>query len=150
MNTTKSTLITVILSKQFRFTISCCILKIAIQIIFALLYIRKRRALPRAHRVNRRSLLSIGACWLLISLIAVIAASHGKTAGAYAAEYNYNAATQTFGLVTSSRLNLKYAVFGNRKAGHLSAQSTDKKAKLNKSTDPNMMDIDFDKISEQW
>ncbi len=123
--------------------------KIVLFFLPTVLYIRKRHALPKAHRLQRRTLLPMGACWLLISLIAVIAASHGKTAGAYASEYNYNAATQTFGLVTSSRLNLKYAVFGNRKAGHLSAQSTDKKAKLNKSTDPNMMDIDFDKISEK-
>ncbi|MBE5996894.1 MAG: hypothetical protein E7240_06025 [Lachnospiraceae bacterium] len=82
--------------------------------------LEKRRWHRRIHaiygRVSRRtakksSLIAAGslALFLLLSLLA----SRGRYRAVYSAQFDYNQATNVFGLITSTRLSIQYALFGN-------------------------------------
>ena len=43
--------------------------------------------------------------------------SHGKFSALYGAQFTYNRATENFGLITSTRLSVRYSIFGNRNTG---------------------------------
>ena len=104
----------------------------------------KKRFAPRRLRASTAGVLI--AASLFLTFFGWIFAAHGKTGGRYASEYTYNGATETFGLLTGTRLHTKYKIFGNKKAQSFSAQTT-KKKKKKKNTDPNEMDIDFKKVA---
>ncbi len=53
---------------------------------------------------------------LLLLLTGALFASHGSSAAVYGAQFDYNKATDIFGLMTSTRLSFKYRVFGNNHA----------------------------------
>ena len=51
---------------------------------------------------------------LLVYLITCLFISHGKFSALYGAQFTYNRATENFGLVTSTRLSIRYSLFGNK------------------------------------
>ncbi len=78
-----------------------------------------RMPLPKMRRRRKkrpRSLSPLGvaaACLILL----VLTAGSGRTRSIYAANYNFNSATNTFGLLTSTRLDMQYSIFGRPSSG---------------------------------
>ena len=90
---------------------------------------------PRRRRKKRpRSLSPLGvaaACLILL----VLTAGSGQTRSIYAANYNFNSATNTFGLLTSTRLDLQYSIFGRPSSSfHSVDESTETLAQADEET----------------
>lgn len=51
-------------------------------------------------------------CSLLISSFGILVSNIGSTKAKYSSQFDFNTATQTFGLMTSTRLNTKYQLLG--------------------------------------
>ncbi len=123
----------------------------------AILYIGtgKRRMPARRYQIPFVGALLILA--LLVQGIAVLSASHGSNGVKYKDQYNFNTATQVFGLITSTRLEAKYG--NNSSGGFTVAEATPSPSPVtvaapSPSPSPviygdNVMDIDFDKLNEE-
>lgn len=94
-------------------------------------------------------------------LIASLTASIGSSKAQYKTQYDFNTATQYFGLMTSVRLDGKYALFGNKQGDTLGFETTsadtDKKVEEDKAEEAvpekkeygdNVSDLDFAALSE--
>ena len=67
-----------------------------------------------ARRVQRKvSAILAGGAVILFFLMSLIA-GHGKNAAIYGAQFDFNKATETFGLTLSQRLSFHYGIFGNK------------------------------------
>ncbi len=90
-----------------------------------LLYLwRGRKQMPAFRYTPVTAVILLVLC-LLIGGIGVLFATHmPSTKDLYAAQFNYDTATQTFGLLTSSRLDLRYSIFGNKAADTLTTTTT--------------------------
>lgn len=68
-------------------------------------------------RASRKASVKSSAAFAALALIFIGAvslfASHGRTAAVYGASYSYDRATESLGLLTSTRLSAKYRLFGN-------------------------------------
>ena len=93
---------------------------------------------------------------LLIQGVAVLAANHGSSAGKYKGQFNFNSATQVFGLLTSTRLEAKYSSKGTGKADFVemneptpspSAEPVSPTPTPEKIYGDNVLDIDFDALN---
>ena len=62
-------------------------------------------------------------CAVLFQAAAVLSEAHGAERDVYAAAYTFDNATRTFGLLTSTRLDLKYMLFGNDNASSFELES---------------------------
>ncbi len=51
-------------------------------------------------------------CSLVISSFGILVSNIGSTKAKYSSQFDFNTATQTFGLMTSTRLNTKYQLLG--------------------------------------
>ena len=85
------------------------------------LYLRKNHryesvpaSLPVRTSVLRSGSLLLSAC--LLQFAAVSAEAGGKDADVYASAYTFDNATRTFGLLSSTRLDLKYLLWGSSEA----------------------------------
>ena len=74
-------------------------------------YFYSRKYEPKGYRDKKIPLLFIAAS-IVITLLTGTAAAHGSMKNVYGAQYDFSAATSSFGLVTSHRLALKYRIFG--------------------------------------
>lgn len=117
----------------------------------ALLYtLTGRRRMPA-----RRYQLPFVAAILIFSLVftgfGVLVANIGKNGDKYDSQYDFNTATQTFGLLTSVRLNTKYELLGNNNSSEFVIEeeapaSTLEEISVQESAEPiiygdNVMDI---------
>lgn len=73
---------------------------------------RKLRIIPEKRIVRKLSLTAVIVA-LAVYIITSFAASAGGTREAYKLEYQFNTATEKFGLMASLRLSAQYFVFGN-------------------------------------
>ena len=129
----------------------------------AILYIGtgKRRMPARRYQLPFVGALLIAA--LLLQGIGVLGASHGANGAKYKGQYNFNTATQVFGLITSTRLESKYSRSGAG-TGEFTLDSAEPSpspsaapaaaAEPSPSPSPivygdNVMDIDFDALNEE-
>ena len=64
-----------------------------------------------AKTAKKSSLIAAGS--LAVCVLLSLSAGHGRHSAVYAAQYDYNQATNLFGLITSTRLSIQYALFGN-------------------------------------
>ncbi len=80
--------------------------KILLLFLPALLYTGtgKRRMPARRYRLSFAAMVLVAA--LVVQGFTVLIAAHGKSKDQYGSQFNYNIATQTFGLLTSTRLSL--------------------------------------------
>ncbi|MEE1113504.1 MAG: LTA synthase family protein [Eubacterium sp.] len=88
--------------------------KIILFILPAVIYILATRG-RRKKRLSRARMLKVAIVFviaLLLNGIGILIASKGPTASKYTTQYNFDTATKTFGLLTSTRLSLKYGIFG--------------------------------------
>ena len=94
---------------------------------------------------------------LIVQGISVLGASHGNTKDRYKNQYNFNTATQVFGLITSTRLESKYS---RTDTGDFTMETepspspTPVQAEASPSPSPivygdNVMDIDFDRLNAE-
>ena len=74
-------------------------------------YFYSRKHEPEGYRKKTVPILFIAAA-IVITLLTGTAASRGPMKMVYGAQYDFSRATSSFGLVTSSRLALKYRLFG--------------------------------------
>lgn len=86
--------------------------KIVLFFLPALLYTAMGKRRMPAKRYQLPFVGIILACALVVSGFSVLISNIGKTADKYDEQYDFNTATQTFGLITSTRLNAKYNLFG--------------------------------------
>lgn len=77
----------------------------------------KKRLPARRYRLSFVLLLLI--CSFFMTGISVFAATHGGSKEKYKSQFEFNTATQSFGLITSMRLSGKYSLFGNENASAL-------------------------------
>ena len=80
----------------------------------AILYIGTGRRRMPARRYRYPLAAAALALALILQGIAVLGASHDSTAAKYKGQYNFNTATETFGLLTSTRLQAKYGSSSGR------------------------------------
>lgn len=86
--------------------------KILLFFLPAILYtVTGRRRMP-AKRYQLPFVGIILACALVVTGFSVLVANVGKNGDKYKSQFDFNTATQTFGLMTSTRLNTKYELFG--------------------------------------
>ncbi|MCD8322038.1 MAG: LTA synthase family protein [Oscillospiraceae bacterium] len=91
---------------------------------------------------------------LLVQGVGVLAASHGHQSDKYSASYEFNTATQTFGLVTSLRLNASHSrsttsfvletVEETESETEESTETAEDTGEAEEDYGLNMMDIDFE------
>ncbi len=129
-----------------------------------LLYLwRGRRQMPAARYQPLAAVILLAAC-LITGGIGILFASHMPSVkDQYASQFNYDTATQTFGLLTSTRLDLRYSIFGNKAADTLTTTSSDKSGSNDSEAEEsdfeveeaaidygyNEMDIDFTALAEE-
>ena len=51
---------------------------------------------------------------IVIYMVTCLFLAHGKSSALYGAQFTYNRATENFGLITSTRLSMRYSIFGNK------------------------------------
>lgn len=95
---------------------------------------------------------------VVFSGVGVVAANIGATKDKYKNQFEFNISTETFGLLTTLRLNTKYAVFGNDSADTFvidNAQLAEGEPSESETSESeavvyedNVMDIDFAALSE--
>ncbi len=129
---------------------------------FALHLIFARRLRHHIRRRRMRYTVTLFVLWFLLGCLGTLFASHLSGArDKYAAHFEYDTATRTFGLTEGTYLNFKYSVFGNRKAESFTittpvpeetveetAGETVETEQLTDSVETayNVMDIDFDEL----
>ncbi len=131
---------------------------IIIYLIPLILYVwRGKKQMPASRYHPLFAIILLILC-LIIGGVAVLMASNFKSvSGKYKGQFEYDTATQTFGLLTSTRLDLRYGLFGNKAAEQLTTtskdeeeeQSDEKMEKADIDYGSNVMDIDFDKLAQE-
>ncbi len=113
-----------------------------------------KRKLP-ARRRQVTATIIVFVCAFLFTGIGAFLASHGKLKEKYKSQFEFNMATQNFGLLTSMRLSGTYAVFGNDKATDFvlaNAKVNESEPKEGKEEEidygENVSDLDFAALSE--
>ncbi len=114
---------------------------------------RRQMPAPRYHPLFA-VVLVVGS--MLFGGIGILFASNlPSTRDQYKGQFTYDEATQTFGLITSTRLDLKYGIFGNRASENLVTQGQSAGSGQSDDADDhtdygyNVMDIDFDALAEE-
>ncbi|MFR5691570.1 MAG: LTA synthase family protein [Lachnospiraceae bacterium] len=90
-------------------------------------------------------------CAFVLTGVGSFAASHLGAKDKYKSQFEFNKATETFGLLTSVKLSSKYAIFGNDAASQFAVETSaeaKKNSKKNKDYGENVSDVDFAKLSE--
>ncbi|MBQ6468503.1 MAG: sulfatase-like hydrolase/transferase [Lachnospiraceae bacterium] len=67
-----------------------------------------------ARRVSRKISAALAGTALILFFLTSLIAGHGKNAAVYGAQFDFNKATETFGLTLSQRLSFHYGIFGNK------------------------------------
>ncbi len=116
-----------------------------------LLYLWRGKTQMPASRYHPLIAVMLVACSLVVGGVGILFGSNlPSTRDKYKGQFEYDTATQTFGLITSTRLDLKYGILGNSESEKLVAQNTE-----NAETEIpeeeidygyNVMDIDFDAL----
>ncbi len=132
--------------------------KIVLFFLPALLYTGTGRRRMPAKRYQLPFVGIVLACALIISGFSVLLANTGKTGDKYDTQFDFNSATQTFGLLTSSRLNGKYELLGGGPSTDFvieteAAPSPSEIISIVEDEEPiiygdNVMDIDFAALAE--
>ena len=86
--------------------------KIVLFFLPALLYTATGRRRMPARRYQLPFVGIVLVCALVVSGFGVLVANVGKNGDKYDTQFDFNSATQTFGLLTSTRLNTKYELLG--------------------------------------
>jgi len=122
------------------------VLKIAVFALPPAAYFLLAPRLVRPGRLARRRSAKVTAGGIVATLALALLASHGAYATTWGSQYGFDTATRTFGLVTSSCLDLRYRLFGNDAATSI---MIDEDAEVRTVTEgDNAMDIDFDALEE--
>lgn len=90
-------------------------------------------------------------CAFVLTGVGSFAASHLGAKDKYKSQFEFNKATETFGLLTSVKLSSKYAIFGNDAASQFAVETSaeaKKNSKKIKDYGENVSDVDFAKLSE--
>ena len=85
-------------------------------LIFALpiaLFVRHGRDWKAEQKLSLKPSAAIAALALILIGVISLFASHGRTAAIYGSSYSYDRATESLGLLTSTRLSAQYRIFGN-------------------------------------
>lgn len=126
-----------------------------------------KKYLP-ARRFHVRFVALLVVAGLVLNALFGIFAGHGKFRADYKSEYTYDKAVRTFGMVTGTRLSVKYSLFGNKAAasgfdvkksektsptpapteGPAVTQHPDATPTPTPITGYNEMDIDFEDLAE--
>ncbi len=120
-----------------------------------LLYLwRGRRQMPASRYHPLFAVILVVGSMLFGGIGILFAGNLPSTRDQYNGQFTYDEATQSFGLITSTRLDLKYGIFGNKSAEKLtkqsqSSQSDEETADEKKDYGYNVMDIDFDELAEE-
>ena len=132
--------------------------KIVLFFLPALLYTGTGRRRMPAKRYQLPFVGIVLVCALLVSGFSVLLANTGKTGDKYDAQFDFNSATQTFGLLTSTRLNTKYELLGGGPTTDFVIEteaepSPSEVISIVEEEDPiiygdNVMDIDFAALAE--
>jgi len=67
-----------------------------------------------ARRVQRQVTAALAGGAIILFFMTSVIAGHGKNAAMYGAQFDFNRATETFGLTLSQRLSFHYGIFGNK------------------------------------
>ncbi len=107
-----------------------------------------RLHLPMANRQPRKALVLV-LCSLIISAVGIFSANMiPSVKDKYAAEFTFDSATETFGLLTSTRLDLEYDLFGNP-AETLTAQTSSNNEGSESSVEVTDLNLDEQEDSEE-
>ena len=77
---------------------------------------RRKKRISSIKRTERRHVwrnIAAVSAGIVFCAVFSLMASHGRYSAVYGAQFDYNQATNLFGLMTSTRLSVQYAVFGN-------------------------------------
>ncbi len=87
-------------------------------------------------------------CGIAVSVLGVFSTVPLGVHHLYAQQYRFDQATQTFGLLTSLRLDIQYSIFGNAGKGDLVATWEKQPEEAPKEYGKNVSSIDFTELSE--
>ncbi len=121
-----------------------------------LLYLWRGKEQMPASRFNPLFVAAMVAFSFIIGGVGVLFAGNlSSTKDMYKGHFNYDTATQAFGLITSTRLDLSYGLFGNPASEALVTEENEDNETQTETTDVaaeqidygyNEMDIDFDEL----
>lgn len=134
--------------------------KIILFFLPAILYtVTGRRRMP-AHRYHPILVGLVVACSLVVTGMGVLTANIGASRNRYVSQFDFNTATTSFGLLTSTRLNTKYQLLGGGPSSDFILESEEAPTEPEESEIPsvvddepivygdNVMDLDFAALAE--
>ena len=115
----------------------------------AILYtIFGKEKLP-AKQANLPLVIMIFVASFLILGVGILGSAFGKYKEEYRGQFKFDTASQTFGLLTGVRLDIKYTIFGNQEAGKfVPADQKHVKKEERQSYGENVSEIDFEALSK--
>ena len=109
-----------------------------------------------AIKLKKKGILRYFSYSLVTMLLAIGFVKIGNSSERYTQEYKFDTATETFGLLTSNRLELKYWLFGNKSASEFVMEDASNNVEMTEQEnvtkekvayEKNQMELDLEKIS---